>query len=348
MRDGDILILKGQEVLSLLDRREREVVEMVRGAYETHARGKSALPHSLFLHFPDRPGSRIIALPTYLGGDFEMAGVKWVASFPSNLERGIDRASAVVVLNSPETGRPQAIIEGSIISAKRTAASAALAASLLHKDRGERTLALLGCGPINFEVARFVRVMMPEIDRLVVCDLDPQRAEQFKEKCQRTFGPIEAVAVKEAAELLASSSLVSLATTAGTPHINDLGMMAPGSTILHVSLRDLSPEMMLLCDNIVDDIDHVCRAQTSIHLTEQLTGNREFVRGILADVANGALPARSDERRIAVFSPFGLGVLDMAVAKFVCHLALEQNCGTVISSFLPVAWSTAAGDSQPG
>lgn len=348
MCDGDILILKGQEVLSLLERRERDLVELVRGAYETHARGKSSLPHSLFLHFPDRPGSRIIALPTYLGGDFEMAGIKWVASFPSNLERGIDRASAVVILNSPMTGRPQAIIEGSLINAKRTAASAALAASLLHKGREERTLALLGCGPINFEVARFVQVMMPEIDRLVVCDLDPQRAEQFKEKCRHTFAGIDAVVVKDVAALLASSSLVSLATTAGTPHITDLRQMAPGSTILHVSLRDLSPEVILACDNIVDDIDHVCRAQTAIHLTEQVAGNRDFIRGILADVASGALPARSDEKRIAVFSPFGLGVLDMAVAQFAYHLAQEQNCGTVISSFLPAGWSTAASDSGQG
>src|SRR5262249_61883518 len=126
--------------------------------------------------------------------------------------------------------------------------------------------------------------------------------------------------------------------------------LAPGSTILPVSLRDLSPEVMLSCDNIVDDIDHVCRAQTSIHLTEQMTGNRDFIRGILADVANGSLPARSDERRVAVFSPFGLGVLDIAVAQVVWHLALGQKFGAGISSFFSPGRRAilTSGCSRPG
>ena len=338
MRDGDILILKGNEVASLLDGRELNLIQAVRDAYVAHANGQSYLPHSTFVYFPDDPRSRIIALPAYLGFDFRVAGVKWVASFPANLERGLDRASAVMILNSTTSGRPDAIIEASYINAKRTAASAALAAQLLREGEPPDTVAVLGCGFVNFEIVRFLKVAFPGISRLVIFDLDPSRAAQFKRKCLKTFGPLEVDVAAEMAQALSASPLVSFATTAAKPHLNDLLCCAPGTTILHISLRDLAPEVILANDNVVDDVDHVCRAQTSIHLAEQAVGHRNFIRCTLADIAMGKAPARRDGCGISIFSPFGLGVLDLAVGQFVRGLALESRRGSIISSFLPNSW----------
>jgi N-[(2S)-2-amino-2-carboxyethyl]-L-glutamate dehydrogenase len=338
LRKDDILILKGSEVNSLLAGQELKLIDTVRMAYETHARGASSLPHSTFLRFHDNPRDRIIALPAYLGDEVGIAGIKWVASFPGNLELGMDRASALIVLNSSRTGRPEAILEGSLISAKRTAASAALGAQWLHGDKKVSQAGLIGCGLISFEIARFLLATFSEIKHLVIYDLDPARAQQFRRKCQNTFGAVEVKIAKELMEVVDRSSLISFATTATTPHIKDISEVPPGSTILHISLRDLSPQVILSCDNIVDDIDHVCRAQTSVHLAEQLTGDRDFIRCTLADVLMGKADARRDAESIVVFSPFGLGVLDVAVAKFVRDLGLAQGKGTMIDSFLPVPW----------
>jgi ornithine cyclodeaminase len=338
MHDDSILMLKGEEVLSLLTGRELDVIRTVRAAYEAHAKGWSSLPHSTFLRFPDNDRDRIIALPAYLGDDFKVAGVKWVSSFPGNVQLGIDRASAVVLLNSAETGRPIAILEGSVISAKRTAASAALAAQLLVGSKGADRLGLIGCGLINYEIARFILQVFPQIKAFTLYDNDAQRAGQFGDKCRKLSKEINIEIADGIEQVLRECLLVSFATTAIAPHLYDLSMCRSGATILHISLRDLSPEIILSADNVVDDIDHVCRAQTSIHLAEQITGNRDFVRCTLADVSLGAASARKNDEAVVIFSPFGLGVLDLAVSKLTCNLALEQGAGMQINSFLPESW----------
>jgi ornithine cyclodeaminase len=338
MNNGEMLIVKGDEVFSLLKGQEKVLIDIVQRAYKAHAQADSSLPHSTFLRFPDNESNRIIALPAYLGQEFDVAGVKWVSSFPGNLSRGVERASAVVILNSTRTGRPEAIIEGSIISAKRTAASAALAAQRLRSGRENGCAGIIGAGVINFEIAKSLLAACPEIRAFVVFDLDAGRAMQFKNKCRETFGQIEICVETDIDIVFKRCSLISFATTAAQPYVSDLSACRPDATILHISLRDLSPEAVLSCDNVADDISHVCRANTSLHLAEQLVGHREFIRCNLADILLGSAPGRRDDQSRVIFSPFGLGVLDLAVSKYVYELALERGMGKVVEEFLPAPW----------
>lgn len=343
MTQSNLVVLDGGEVGALLRGREDEVLAAVRAAYLAHAEGRSSLPHSLFLRFPEDPHNRIIALPAYLGGEFDVAGVKWVASFPGNLDAGLDRASAVLILNSARTGQPVAFLEASAISAQRTAASAALAALHLHAGLDAERVGVVGCGPIGFEVVRFLVQVRPEVHVLDLYDLDPQRALRFGQRCREVFPGMMVEVAREAAEVLRRTALVAFATTATVPHVRDPSLLSPESTVLHISLRDLTPEVIMGSDNVVDDVDHVCRAQTSVHLAEQLTGSRSFVRTTLSDVIRGAAPPRREGSPV-VFSPFGLGVLDLAVGRLVLTAADTTGRGLRIPAFLPPSWST---DSPP-
>ncbi len=334
---GELLVVAGDEVLELLAGREEEILAAVRAAYELHAEERTVLPHSSFLRFPGRERERIISLPAYLGGERETAGIKWIASFPENVHRGLDRASATMILNDMETGRPTAVLEGSVISAKRTAASAALAARHLHAGPPPREMGLIGCGLINFEVARFCAAVHPELESFVVYDLDAERARRFGERLGE-LRPGARVRVAAGSGEALSAPLSSLATTAVKPHLDDLSMAPAGSTVLHVSLRDFTPGVVLACDNVVDDVDHVARAQTSVHLAAEQTGGTGFIRGTLGDVLLGRIPPRSGEHPVSLFSPFGLGILDLAVARLVTELAPERGTGTRIPSFAPRAW----------
>jgi len=308
-------VVGGRQVLDVLDGREPEVIDLVRDTYLQHAAGDTVNPPSQFLRFPDRPTARIIALPASIGSDRRVDGIKWIASVPENLGRGIPRASAVVILNDPDTGFPYACLESSLISAARTAASAALAADALTRDGVRpRSVGFVGAGLISRAVHRYLVRSGWEFDREGVYDVVPAQAGRFaaslRDSCRS-----EVTVHESATAVVEAHDLVVFATVAPAPHVLDPRLFAHHPLVLNLSLRDLGPEVILGSANIVDDVDHCLRAQTSVHLAEQSVGDRGFLTGTLADVLSGGIEPPRD--RAVVFSPFGLGVLDLAVAKAV-------------------------------
>jgi ornithine cyclodeaminase len=334
-----MLILRHGEVAGLLAGREKEVIDLVAEAYQRHDEGRTVLPHSVFLRFPDRPRDRIIGLPGYLGassdgGPGEVAGMKWISSFPGNVAAGHQRASAAVLLNSLENGHPEALIEGSLISAQRTAASAALGSRMLLAGRRPSGITLIGTGVINREVLRFLAVEHPELDSLAVYDTDLDRARRFTADNARLLPGAQVRHCTSLDEALAAHDLVSFATTAATPYTG-LDACPPGTVVLHVSLRDLTVPAILGSHNVVDDTDHVCREQTSPHLAEQHTGGRDFVDASIGALLRSTARLEPKDGRPLVFSPFGLGVLDLALAGFVRDEAGSGSIGTRVEGFLP-------------
>src|SRR5436189_1081894 len=182
----ELSIINGKTVFDIICAHRDECIEIVRDAYLAHADGHSVNPDSYFLRFPGKPDCRIIALPAYIGNGFDVAGLKWIASYPGNIKRGFPRASAVLVLNSYETGYPFAILESSIISAARTAASAALAAHWLngHSRRAE-SLGVVGTGFIARYVYDFLVETGWTIEEVRLHDRSPLESEKFRDTACR-------------------------------------------------------------------------------------------------------------------------------------------------------------------
>jgi N-[(2S)-2-amino-2-carboxyethyl]-L-glutamate dehydrogenase len=316
-------VVSGAQVQGALAGREREIVDLVEAAYRWHGAGDSVNPPSYFLRFPDRPSARIIALPASLGGKVRVDGLKWISSFPDNVAAGIPRASAVLILNDHDTGYPFACLESSIISATRTAASAALGAERLSTGRPRpRRVGFVGTGLIARYIHTFLAGTGWTFDEIGVHDLHADSAAGFSAYLGQTGGDARVTVHERAESLIRSSDLVVFATVAARPHVTDPAWFDHHPLVLHVSLRDLAPEILLGAVNIVDDVEHCLKADTSPHLVEQLTGNRDFLDGTLDDVLGGRVRVPSD--RTVVFSPFGLGVLDLAVGKYV-YDALRHN-----------------------
>jgi 2,3-diaminopropionate biosynthesis protein SbnB len=328
----ELSIINGKTVFDIIRAHRDECIGIVRDAYLAHDQGKSVNPDSYFLRFPGKRDCRIIALPAYLGDGFDVAGLKWIASYPSNIQRGFPRASAVLVLNNYETGYPFAILESSIISAARTAASAALAADWLSgRSRRARSLGIVGTGFIARYVYEFLVGTGWKIEAVQLHDLLPVESEKFKNTACRLDQHRTVTVVPDIAELLRSCDLILFTTVASTPHIADATLFEHNPLVLHISLRDLAPEILLRSQNVVDDIEHVMKAGTSPHLAEQKTGDRSFVTGTLADIMTGR---RSVNRsRPIIFSPFGMGILDLAVGKWVYEQAVASGREMRLSDF---------------
>jgi 2,3-diaminopropionate biosynthesis protein SbnB len=330
-------MVSGSSVYSVIADRKLEVTDLVEHAYTLHGAGSTTNPPSHFLRFPDNPTARIIALPAAVRGDSRTNGIKWISGYPDNLRRGIPRASALIILNDPDTGYPIACLEGSIISAARTAASAAVAFRHLRSHiqshpREEVRVGFFGAGLIArylFDYLKATGVVFGSVD---ILDHSAESADGLAEYIRGDIpAGVDVRVPNDPGELVCSSDLVVFATTAASPHVTDPSWFSHNPLVLHISLRDLAPEIILRSTNVVDDVDHVLKAETSVHQAEQRTRSRDFIHATLPEVIAGQFQPSSD--RPLIFSPFGLGVLDLVVASYVHNRATEAGLVMELDDF---------------
>jgi N-[(2S)-2-amino-2-carboxyethyl]-L-glutamate dehydrogenase len=322
-------VLSGATIKGLLDAAPASSIPSVQSAYLAHHDGQTVNPDSYFLRFPHNDSNRIIALPASLGIDDGVTGIKWIASFPGNVKAGLPRASAVVVLNDQQTGYPYALLEGSLISAARTAASAVLGAYWMNGcERAVRSISFVGAGIIARNIFDMFVADGWHFEDVALYDLDPASAEAF---AGHVSGCDCGAATVTTLERALATDIVVFATTAGTPYVKAPHRFAAGQIVLNISLRDIGPELILEAENIFDDVDHCLKAGTSPHLAEQVSGNREFVSGTLAGLIRGEFSL--DRNKALIFSPFGMGVLDLALGKTLFEQARSQQQLTMIPDF---------------
>jgi ornithine cyclodeaminase/alanine dehydrogenase-like protein (mu-crystallin family) len=303
----------------------------VEATYRLHGAGDSVNPPSFFLRFPDRPSSRIIALPASLGGPLRVDGLKWISSFPGNTGSGLPRASAVLILNDPDTGYPYACLESSVISATRTASSAALAADRLsqHRTRPLR-VGFVGTGLIARYIHTHLRATGWEFEETGVYDLSADSAEGFRaiwsgrgrRGASRCTTRPKACPLQRPAGLRDGRRLAACARS-GVVRPPSAG---PARVVAGPRSRDPAGVGQLRGRRgALSEGRHLAASGRTA------TGGREFIDGTLDDVLTGRVSVPTD--RTVVFSPFGLGVLDLAVGRFVHDEVARRGELRVVDGF---------------
>ena len=170
-----------------------------------------------------------------------------------------------------------------------------------------------------------------KIDNIRLFDVIQSQAESFGDSVCDRWRHCSVRVAPDIDSAIRASDLILFSTVASEPFVHDVKLFEHRPTVLHISLRDLAPEIILESCNIVDDVDHVLCANTSPHLAEKVTGHRNFIRGTLAEVIEAR--CEPDQSKPVIFSPFGLGVLDLAVGKWIYDQAIARSEHILVDEF---------------
>jgi len=301
-------------------------VGVVEDAVRSLASKDYAQPIKPYLRFGEKQ-NRIIAMPAFVGGDINFAGIKWIASFPKNIEQGIPRANSVTILNDAATGVPKAIINTAFVSGIRTASVSGVL--IKHYDRirpvQNAKVGIIGFGPIGQLHLQMVASMLGDrISKIRLFDLKGVNADHIPASVK------DKVEIVDSWEAAYEDADVFITCTVSAGGYIDKAPK-PGSLQLNVSLRDFKPAILDHTKSIiVDDWEEVCRENTDIEAMHKERGLQEAdTKSIIDVVCHDAMSSFPAEEAI-LFNPMGMAVFDIAVAVQYYRAAQEKGVGTVL------------------
>lgn len=287
-----------------------------------------AQPVKPYLRFRDLQ-NRIIAMPAFVGGDVNSAGIKWIASFPRNIERDLPRASSVMILNDVETGQPTAVINTSLLSVIRTASVTGMIIKhfIAARPRPSYRIGIIGFGPIGQYHLQMCRQLLGDrIESITLYDLRPIDREGLGLE-----GNDRITIAESWQQAYENADIFITCTVSSQPYIN----LPPksGALLLNVSLRDFEAEAIyphVKDAIIVDHWEEVCREKTDVEMMHLSMGlEKEGTRSIVDVVENDCIAQFQSEAAV-MFNPMGMAAFDIAIGQFYSRLALGSGIGEML------------------
>ena len=266
---------------------------------------------------PNQDASCVMIMPAWR--PHQMMGVKLVSVWPENNAKGESAVSAVYVLISCLDGRPLAVLDGTELTLRRTAAAAALAAKRLARDNSE-TLAVLGTGSLSVPLVQAHTDTM-RFKNVLVWGRQFHKAQLVVNQL-RELG-IEVRAMGDLHKTLAMSDVVAVATTATEPFLK-AAWVRPGT---HISLVGaFTPQMAEAEPGLISKSQLFADCRASVlekggEVFQAIEQGLILDSDIIADLAElTAQPDRSwrhDAQAITVFKSVGFALLDLIAAELV-------------------------------
>jgi ornithine cyclodeaminase len=292
-----------------------DLIEAIRHGFR--ADWSMPVKHQHFVPVPGEPDAKLMMMPAWAEG--EHIAVKVVNLFPGNSARGLPAVNAMVMLMDGRTGECLALIDGGEVTARRTAATSALAADYLARA-DSRHLVVVGTGRVAGDKLVEAHTVLRPIDRITVWGRDFQKAETVAARV--SGGGIAASATEDLATAVADADIVTCATLSQTPlirgewlkpgaHVDLVGAYSPTS-------READDEAIRRATVFVDTRAGAPHATGDI--VEPLKSGvlkEEDVVADLFDLTRGLHSGRRDPDEITLFKSVGAAIEDLAAARLV-------------------------------
>lgn len=286
---------------------------------------------------PDRSRARIesharfIVSSAYVGGHFDAFATKVVGvNYENPRLRDMPSITGTVVLNDPHTGELLAVIDGTVLTAIRTAACAALAAK--HMSRKDaKCVGIFGAGAVGKELIRAFSAIR-EIEKIKVLSTSYHKSKTICEDASDELG-IEIVPVKSPREVVVYSDIIGTATTSTEP-LFDGEWLEKGthiSSVEHFHVIDHTTITRARKPIVVDLKDEVVkRAQDIVaSIRMRLLSENDVVE--IGRIILGEQPGRTNDTEITLFKTCGVAMEDVVTARRIYTLAEDKKIGAIMT-----------------
>ena len=298
-----------------------EVINLVENGLREHGKGLVENPPKPGIHAS--PDSFIHAMPAYFK-NLGMGGIKWVSGYPANREIGLPQIIGLIILNDMKTGAPVCIMDGTWITAARTAAVSAVTAKYCAR-KDSKVVGVIGTGVQGRQNLIALKIVLPNVSKAKIFDINRESAIRCRDELAPQTG-IEITVCESVEDVAKGSDIIVTATQRlAKPLIKNewfgsgcLGMGLEASRAWH-------GDAILNADKFVTD---------DWEQTKHFKSQGAFPDGLpklyaeLGEIVAGKKPGREDEKERILAINIGLALSDIIVANHIYEMAKKNSTNT--------------------
>ena len=354
LSEPDMIKAGVKDMKSCVDVMEDLLITLYKGDYVMG--GANHNSHGCMIMFPDDPqfpgmpknadDRRFMAMPAYLGGSYQMAGMKWYGSNVENKKVGLPRSILMMMLNDKDTGAPLALMSANLVSAYRTGGIPGVGAKYLAR-KDSRVVSIIGPGVMGkTSLAAFVSVC-PNLDTVKIKGRSQRSLDAFTRFIREELPQIKNIEICDSVEeAVKDSDIISFTTTvrddvSSFPYING-DWIKKGALISMPSAARFDDDFLAGCKLVVDNSKLYEAWEEEYHYPTypqvQIIGTKftdlkhdgkikaEDIIDI-TDIIEKRHPGRTSDDEIIVYSVGGMPVEDIAWGGTVYRNAVKLGIG---------------------